>query len=59
MNSIVVSRSFHIADNTECNREVGTFHQGKLQLQGVVHAVGIVDKDILLCNAVLTEFHDF
>ena len=59
MNGIVVSRSFHIADNAECNREVWTFHQGKLQLQGIVHAVGIVDEDILLCNAVFTEFHDF
>ena len=59
MYGIVVGRGFHIADYAEGNREVRAFHQGKFQLQGVVHAVGIVDEDILLCNAVLTEFHDF
>ena len=58
-NCIIVGRSIYIADYTECNREVGTFHQGEFQLQGVVLAMGVVDKNILFRNAVLAELHHF
>ena len=55
--SIVVSRSVYITDYTECNREVGTFHQSQLQLKRIILAVCVVDKDILFCDTVLTQFH--
>ena len=31
----------------------------KLDTPHTSYLIGIVDEDILLCNAVLTEFHDF
>ena len=56
-NCIIVGRSIYIADYTECNREVGTFHQGQFQLKCIVLAVCIVDKNIFFCDTVFTEFH--
>ena len=51
---IVVGGSLNVADNAQCYGEsVAVTHQGELELQGVVLAVGIVYKDILECDAVL------
>ena len=59
MYGIIVGGGFHIADYAEGNREVRAFHQGKFQLQGVVLAMGVVDKNILFRDAVLAELHHF
>ena len=57
-NGSLVGRSLHVADNAESNRETMLIvHHGKLQLQGVVLAVGIMNKDILLRYAVLANLH--
>ena len=56
--AVVVGGSIHIADDTEGDGEtIVVSHQGKLQLQGVVLAMGIMNKDILLGDAVLTNLH--
>mgnify|MGYP000979772706 CR=1 FL=1 len=55
--SIIVSWSIYITDYTECNREVGTFHQSQLQLKRIILAVCVVDQDFLCRDAVLTKFH--
>ena len=56
---IVVSRCVNITDNAESNREaVIVAHQGKLQLQCIVLAVSIVNKDIFLCDTVLANLYD-
>ena len=58
--AVIVGGSIHIADDTEGNGEaVVVTHQGKLQLQRVVLAVSIMNEDILLRDAVLTNLHDF
>ena len=59
MYGIIVGGGFHVADYAEGNREVRAFHQGKFQLQGVVLAMGVVDKNILFRDAVLAELHHF
>ena len=56
--AVVVGGSIHIADDAEGDGEtVVVSHQGKLQLQGVVLAMGIMNQDILLGDAVLTNLH--
>ena len=56
---IVIGGSLNVADNAQCYGEsVAVAHQGKLELQGVVLAVGIVYKDILQGDAVLTNLYD-
>ena len=46
---IVIGGSLNVTDNTECYGEsVTVTHQGELELQGVVLAVCIVYKDILV-----------
>ena len=60
MDGLVVSRSFHIADNTESHREtILVAHGGQLQLQGVVLAMGIVYENIVHRDAVLANLHHF
>jgi len=54
VDGIVISRSFDIADDTECYGEtIAITHEGELELEGVVLTVSIVNEDILLCDAVL------
>ena len=56
---IIIGGSFNVTDNAQCYGEsVAVTHQGKLELQGVVLAVGIVYKDILECNAVFTNLYN-
>ena len=57
--SRIVSRSIHIANHTECNREIRTFHQRQFQLQSVVFAVSIVYQKIFFCDTILANFHHF
>ena len=58
-NSVVIGGSLDVTDNAQCYGEsVAVTHQGKLELQGVVLAVGIMYKDILECNAVFTDLYD-
>ena len=60
MNSIVVGGSFNIANDTKSDGEaIAITHQGQLQLQGVVFAVGIMYKNIIKGIAVLADFDDF
>ena len=56
---IVICGSLDVADNAQSYGEsVAVTHQGQLELQGVVLAVGIVYKDILQCDAVLTNLYN-
>ena len=58
MYGIVVGRSLHVADHTESDGEaILGRHHGKLQLQGVVLAVGIVDEYIVDGVAILADLH--
>ena len=59
VNGIVVGGSLDIADDTEGDGEaVAITHQGELQLQGVVLAVGIMYKYVIQRVAVLADFYD-
>lgn len=58
--AIIIGRSLHVADDTQSDREsVAIAHQSKLQLQGIILAVSIVNEDILLGDAVFTNLNDF
>jgi len=55
-NCIIVGWSLNVTDNTKSNWEtVAIAHQCKLELQGVVLAVSIVNKDILFSDAILAN----
>ena len=56
--SFIVGGGFYITDYAESYGEVRAFHEGKFQLQGVVQAVGNLNENIVLSNAVLTNLHD-
>ena len=56
---VIIGGSLNVADNAQCYGEsVAVTHQGELELQGVVLAVGIVYKDILQCDAVLANLYN-
>ena len=56
---VIIGGCLDIADNAQGYGEsVAVAHQGQLELQGVVLAVGIVYKDILECDAVLTYLYN-
>ena len=58
--SIVVGGCLHITDYTQCDGEsIVVSHQGQLELERVVLAMSIVNKDIVDRNIVLTNLHDF
>ena len=58
-NGIVIGRSWYIADDTEGNGEaVAIAHEGELQLECVVLAVGVMNEDVIQGVAILTDFHD-
>ena len=58
MYGIVVGRSLHVADHTESDGEaILGRHHGKLQLQGVVLAVGIVDEYIVDGVSILANLY--
>ena len=59
VDSVVVGGSIDVADHTEGDGEaVAIAHQGKLQLQGVVLAVGIVNENVVQRVAILADFYD-
>ena len=56
----IVGRSLNITDDTEGYREaVLVAHHGEFQLQGIVLAVGIMDKNVATGDAVFADFHYF
>ena len=58
VDSLVVGGSLHITDHTEGDGEtILRRHHRKLQLQGVVLAVGIVNEYVVEGVAVLTDLH--
>ena len=59
MYGFVVGRLVHIADDTEGDGEVRSFHQSEFQLQGVVHAVGVVHQNVFLGDSVFAKLHHF
>ena len=58
-NCIIISGSIYIADHTQGYREaIAIAHQGKFQLQGIVLAFGVVNKNIVNGNAILANFNN-
>ena len=59
VNSLVVGRRLHVADDTEGDGEsILQAHHGQLQLQGVVLAVSIVNEHVVECVSVFADLND-
>ena len=53
VDAVFISRGGNVADNAQGHREtVLIVHHGQFQLQSVVFTVGIMHKNVLLCDAV-------
>ena len=57
--SVIVGRCLYFTNHTECNREIGAFHQSQLQLKSIVLAMSIVNQNIFFCDAILAKFYHF
>ena len=58
INSVVVGGCLYVTNYTKGNGEsVAVAHQGELQLQGIVLAVSIVNKNIIEGVAILADFY--
>ena len=59
IDSFVVGRSVHVTDDSECDREIRSFHHGEFELEGVVLAMSVVNEHVVEGVSVLTNFDYF